>query len=84
MFISGSISYRAGISYRVSPVVIFALSELYDEYNQSFSTLVARNHEWESDFRFATRVDGTPNNFAVQIDMSGLDDSFLQEAASMH
>jgi len=64
-------------------VVKIALGELYVEYNAAFKPLVAANHEWESDYRFVIGQDCNPLNFAVQIDMVGLSDEFLQRVVGM-
>lgn len=70
--------------YRVHypPTVIQAIGELYAEYNQKFKKLVEANREWDTDYKYATSSDGTPNNYFVQIDMEALSDELLQEAAN--
>ena len=57
-----------------------ALTRLYVEYNEAFSTLVAINREWESDYRYVADPDSRALNFAVQIDMAAADADFLQSA----
>lgn len=71
--------------YRVEypAVVVEALAELYLEYNKNFAPLLALNREWDTDFRYAIRPDGIPVNFAVQIDMAGLEDPFLRTMSAM-
>lgn len=55
-----------------------ALIELYKEYNSAFLELVHANIEFPSDYQYAlTGPEGTPINFAVQIDMVGLPENFL-------
>jgi hypothetical protein len=63
--------------------VIEALGLLFREYNSTFASLVAANREWETDYQYCLTPDGLPLNFAVQIDMVGLTDNFLAEAAAM-
>lgn len=63
--------------------VIEALRDLYREYNQAFTPLVAKNQEWNTDYRYCF-LDGVPVNWIVQIDMAGLDEEFLQKAANMY
>ncbi len=69
------------VEYRVEypQSVIEALFHLYREYNQSFSSLIQQNAEWETDYQHAF-VNGIPVNRWVQIDMVGLPESFLCEA----
>lgn len=67
---------------RYPKTVIKALGELYGEYNRAFIPLLERNKEWETDYRCCMQ-DGLPLNFAIQIDMVGLPDGFLQAAADM-
>lgn len=55
-----------------------ALIDLYKEYNNAFLELVNANKEFTSDYQYAlTGPDNTPINFAVQIDMVGLPEGFL-------
>ena len=63
-------------------VVIQALGRLYAEYNQAFIPAMEKNREWNSDYKHCMHA-GLPVNFAVQIDMVGLPESFLQAAESM-
>lgn len=65
------------------PVVINALAQLYDEYNQAFTSLVERNREWPTDYQYAMKPNGTPLNRWVQIDMVGLPVDFLEKAEAM-
>lgn len=67
---------------RYPKVVIEAMSNLYDEYNRAFAPLVAANREWETDYQYCM-PGGVPINWFVQIDMVGLPEAFLQEAAEM-
>lgn len=60
------------------PVVVKALLELYQEYNNQFVSLVAKNREWESDYQYCIDKDGIPCNRWVQVDMVGLPEKFLQ------
>lgn len=64
-------------------VVISALRELYREYNRAFTPLVEANREWESDYQYCMADDGSPLNCAVQIDMVGLPQAFLDAVATM-
>ncbi len=70
--------------YRItySQVVVEALGELYVEYNSAFAPLVEKNREWETDYQFCM-LDGRPVNWAVQIDMVGLSQEFLDATATM-
>lgn len=85
----GPLQSRADITSSIGPffalpeyrtryphVVIQALGELYLEYNHAFGPLLAANREWETDYQYCCRG-SVPVNFAVQIDMIGLPDSFL-------
>ena len=63
--------------------VVHALGQLFVEYNRAFGPLVAANRENETDYQYAMGPDATPVNFAVQIDMVGLSEPFLEEAAKM-
>src|SRR5262249_2310780 len=60
-----------------------ALTRLYVEYNDAFSTLVAINREWESDYRYVADRNSRALNFAVQIDMAAADADFLRAADAM-
>lgn len=64
-------------------VIIQTLGNLYGEYNRAFASLVEANREWSEDYQFCMEPDGTPCNFAVQIDMLGLDDQFLRATIAM-
>lgn len=64
---------------RYPKVVVDALGELYKEYNQSFTSLVEANREWNTDYQYCLSEE-CPVNWAVQIDMMGLSDSFLSES----
>ncbi len=59
-----------------------ALGELCDEYSSMFVPLVEANREWDSDYRYCMLC-ATPISFAVQIDMVGLPQTFLDATASM-
>ena len=59
-----------------------ALGKLFLEYNRSFLHLIEANREWRTDYQRAMQSKG-PVNFAVQIDMMGLSDEFLQAAVKM-
>lgn len=76
--------FRTLPDYRTTypDTVIQALRELYVEYNLAFAPLVAKNREWDTDYQYCF-LDGAPVNWAVQIDMLGLDDGFLQRAERM-
>ena len=63
-------------------VVIEALAKLYVEYNKAFASLVSANREWPDDYQYCM-IDGRPTNFAVQIDMAGLTDLFLERAGKL-
>lgn len=63
-------------------VVIKALCNLYNEYNQAFAPLVAANREWETDYNLCM-LDGFPVNWCVQIDMVGLQKRDLEKLAGM-
>lgn len=62
--------------------VIRALGTLYREYNTHFARLVEANREWNTDYQYC-QVAGAITNFAVQIDMKGLSQGFLDAAAHM-
>ncbi len=91
----GSVMERNNVSSSLGPfyvlpdykiqypeTVIQALGELYLEYNRVFTPLVEANREWQTDYQYAMRS-GSPVNFAVQIDMIGLPDYFLEAAVKM-
>lgn len=67
---------------RYPQTIISALGELYHEYNQAFIPSVVSNTEWDTDYQFCMQ-EGLPVNFAVQIDMVGLPEGFLQSAHEM-
>lgn len=77
-------SFHIMPKYRVSypEVVVQALGRLYAEYNQAFIPALEKNREWASDYKHCMQS-GLPVNFAVQIDMVGLPESFLQAAEHM-
>lgn len=60
-----------------------ALGILYARYNAAFNPLVRANREWQHDYRHAVGCDGTSINFCIQVDMTGLTEEFLHEAAGM-
>jgi hypothetical protein len=64
-------------------VVIQALGQLYQEYNEAFEVLAEANREWGTDYQHCRMHDGTAVNFAIQIDMVGLPEGFLEAAAEM-
>jgi hypothetical protein len=71
---------------RYPKVIIEALSDLYVEYNQAFISDIELNKEWETDYGYCLKIRGSayvPVNFAIQVDMIGLPDSFLMTAESM-
>lgn len=71
--------FRALDAYRIRypGTVVAALAELYEEYNAAFAPLVARNREWETDYRSCFGSNGSPVNYAIQIDMVGIPQGFL-------
>ena len=69
------------VSY--SDGLLRALTRLYLEYNEAFSSLVATNREWESDYRHIADANNRVLNFAVQIDMAAADAEFLRAADIM-
>lgn len=77
--------FRFFPEYRIvyPEIIVKALEDLYYEYNQAFFLLVEENREWDSDYRFCKDKSGMPINFAIQIDMVGLPESFCQEAVNM-
>lgn len=79
----GPFRWLPGYRIRYPQVVIDALTAVYAEYNRAFEPLIVANREWEGDYRHATMRDGSPLNCVVQIDMVGLPQSFLSEAARM-
>src|SRR3989344_5185621 len=64
-------------------IVVHALGELYAEYNRAFTSLVEANREWSTDYKHGVASDGSPVNFAVQIDMVGLPQTFLDMAVDL-
>jgi hypothetical protein len=54
-----------------------ALGEIVEEYNKVFDQIVPLNMEWPEDYQFA-RLSNYYFNFAVQIDMKGLEDEFME------
>src|SRR5262249_29827065 len=65
---------------KYSDGLLRALTRLYVEYNEAFSSLVALNREWESDYQHVADPNSRALNFAVQIDMAAADTEFLQAA----
>lgn len=58
------------------------LGNLFAEYNLQFAPLVEQNREWDTDYQYAmSGPGGTPVNLAVQIDMLGLPQGYLDAAA---
>ncbi len=79
----GPFNYLPGYRVRYPEPVTAALANLFSEYNRDFNPLVAANREWETDYQHGmTGPDGLPVNYMVQIDMVGLPDTFLRQAAS--
>lgn len=62
--------------------VVKGLMTLYEKYNRAFSPLVEANREWGKDYRYCL-WEGIYINWAVQIDMVGLDEQFLRRATDM-
>jgi hypothetical protein len=77
--------FRVAPEYKIKyPVgLLRALARLYVEYNEAFSSLVAINREWESDYRHIADRNGRVLNFAVQIDMAAADTEFLRATDTM-
>lgn len=63
------------------PVVIAALTELYQEYNGHFGPLADANREHATDYQHCVDRTGQPLNRWVQIDMVGLPAGFLELAS---
>jgi hypothetical protein len=59
-------------------VVVQALYQLFTEYNDAFTALVEANREWDTDYRYCE-----PWNFAVQIDVVGLPQAFLEQVTHL-
>lgn len=59
-------------------VVVQALGELFAEYNRAFKPLIEANREWDADYQYAVGP-----NFAVQIDMVGLQPDLLDRLAGL-
>lgn len=80
----GPFRYFPEYKTRYPDVVVQALVNLYEEYNQSFGPIVAANAEWGSDYQYCLTGPGrSPNNYFVQIDMAGLSDRYLETASSL-
>jgi hypothetical protein len=58
--------------------VKIALGKIFEDYNNTFNQIVPLNQEWSEDYQFARLSNGDYFNFAVQIDMKGLEDEFLE------
>jgi len=65
------------------PIILEALTQLYEEYNEAFISLVDANGEWDTDYQYVLDENRNPTNLMVQIDMSALPPSFLEEAQSL-
>ncbi len=65
------------------PKVLEALTQLYEEYNDAFRSLVDANREWDTDYQYVLDENGNPTNLMVQIDMSALPPSFLEEVQNL-
>lgn len=61
-------------------VVVQALANLFDEYNEAFEELALRNGEDAQAYRYNYQG-STPVNHFVQIDMMGLPEDFLARAS---
>ena len=72
-----------GYKIRYPAAVIGALGQLYQEFNLAFAPLIMKNREWPPDYQYCFERDGTPINYAVQIDIVGLPQSFLDSAEAM-
>ncbi len=77
----GSVSVLPEYKIKYPDVVIKALSNIYEEYNREFISLVSANRESEADYQYAHGVEGLPENIMVQIDMIGLPEVFLCAAS---
>ncbi|PKL36384.1 hypothetical protein CVV38_00540 [Candidatus Peregrinibacteria bacterium HGW-Peregrinibacteria-1] len=78
--------YKIMPEYKVQypEIVIRALGKIYEEYNQAFVPLIEKNREAESDYESClVGPDGGPVNYAVQIDMVGLPDVFLNMSENL-
>lgn len=80
----GPFKFLPDYKIRYPETVIKALGELYHEYNTAFSPLVEANREWPEDYRYSRLTGNIPINFAVQIDMVGLTQEFLDAAPRMN
>jgi hypothetical protein len=67
---------------RLPETVKLALISIFREFNGAFAPMIDANREFESDYRFGMES-GKPVNFAIQIDMAGLPDGFLEAAPGM-
>jgi hypothetical protein len=65
-------------------VVSEALCNLYAEYNSAFRPLMEANREFDTDYQYCIKQDGSPLNGWVQIDMVGLPDEFLRLTAHLN
>lgn len=63
-------------------VVTNSLTALYEEYNRAFDPLIEENREWGKDYRHCLWEDVSVN-WAVQVDMVGLDGEFLRRISGM-
>ncbi len=65
-------------------IVVSALANLYDEYNNSFCHLIEKNREWDTDYQYCMRERSpVPVNFGIQIDMVGLSQNLLEVVSSL-
>lgn len=67
---------------RYPKTVTDALSELYLEYNAAFGALKGANTEWSTDYQYCVEGESVVN-YAIQIDMLGLPESFLSAVDGM-
>ncbi len=57
-----------------------ALTDMYEDYNQAFKTLVEANSEWPEDYQYAMDKEGNPVNYFVRVDMVGLPETYLEDS----
>lgn len=81
----GPFQYLPTYKVHYPEAITTTLANLYAEYNQTFTSLIEANREWDTDYQYCmTGPNKSPINYFVQIDMVGLPDDYLQKVASFN
>ena len=70
-------------SVQYPPVIVEALAQIFQEYNQVFQSLIKKNQEWPDDYKYCQTSEGKRVNPFVQIDMKGLPEQLISQLVDM-